>query len=217
MQRLDACPLCRAALPAGDYHCPDCGADLTAFTDLEQLATRYVELARELISRGDIDRARLVVESLPRISSAAATDIAELWVRIALVEGDYTAARQALAACEPGVADTLAVEITAGQSFQFQARELYNQSLAAAQRGAYSVAAEQLARAVDLAPDDPLIWALKLKADLKCGYYQRCYADLAELDHRSARPADFHGLERLLPPVPGTTAVQNKSASGMDC
>ena len=142
-----------------------------------------------------------MTEGLPQITGAAAADIAELWARIALLEGDYLAARQALAACDPAIATELAGELNTVQAFHAQARELYNQGLAAARRGAYPAAAAHLARAVTLDPGDPMLWYLKLKVDLKCGHFQRCYAGLAELDRLNARPPEFHGLEQLLPPV----------------
>lgn len=203
MRQLDACPLCRAALQGSENRCPDCGADLTLFADINNLAERYLEFCRELIARGDVRTARSVIDRLPQISNAAQEDIAGLQVRLALQEGDYLAARRWLAQCSAGSAAGFKAEIDRNERGQFRARELYNQSLAAARRGAGPHAAEQLAHAVTLDPDDPRIWTLKLKVDLKYGYFQRCYADLTELDRLVARPPEFHYLEQLLPPVQG--------------
>ena len=57
-------------------------------------------------------------------------------------------------------------------------------ALSSARRGMAPVAAEQLARAIQLEPADPRLWQLKLKADLKARLFGRCYTDLAALDHQ---------------------------------
>ena len=84
----------------------------------------------------------------------------------------------------------------------FKARELYNHALSAARSGAYLQAARYLEQAVRLDPEDPNIWSLKLKVDLKCHYYQRCYEDLYRLDKLAARPPEFFDLEQHLPATP---------------
>ncbi len=201
MQVLDACPLCRAALKPGNLRCPDCGNDLTAYSDLRELARRYLELAHEHVSRGEAAPARLLVERIPQVTPDARADLAVLRARIAILEGDFDRARAELPNCPASSATAISQEVQAAEQDRFQARELYNQALSAARDGAYHPAAQRLELAAGYDPDDPAIWALKLKVDLKCACYGRCYDDLAHLDRLAARPAEFHGLESLLPPV----------------
>lgn len=199
MQPLDSCPLCRTVLPGGSAQCPGCGADLRPYLDVAALADRYLKLARELLSRGDTERVRQIVACLPLITSEAQGELAEIAARLAILEGNFAAAEQALAGCEPLTATAIRHELAARRQETFRARELYNHALAAARDGSFILAARQLEAAVQLDADDPKLWALKLKVDLKCRDYRKCYRDLNRLDKLAARPPEFFDLEELLP------------------
>jgi uncharacterized protein HemY len=201
VRRLDACPLCRSVLTEDTVTCPACGGDLLPYRDIDTLAARYVELARELLSRGDPAGARAIVEQLPQLTGTTEAELAELRARLAVHEGDYYAAEQLLSQLPPTAAAVLERELEEWRARRDLARELYNHSLSAARSGAFPAAADMLAQAIQYDPEDPSLWALKLKVDLKCGNWQRCYGSLARLDQLAARPPEFHRLEELLPPV----------------
>jgi len=198
---LDACPLCRSTLPAAAAQCPECGADLRPYRDIAALADRYLKLARELLSRGETGRVHHILAQLPQLSGADNAELAEIRARLALGEGDFHGVEQALAACEPSAAAALSAEVAQRRRDLAKARELYNHGLAAARAGDHNLAARYLQDAAALDPADPNIWGLKLKVDLKCRYFQRCYADLAVLDDLAARPPEFYNLEALLPAI----------------
>jgi hypothetical protein len=201
MRKLDACPLCRSLLTEETATCPACGGNLLPYRDIDALTVSYVKLARELLSRGDTASARHVIEQLPQLSSVAEEELAELSAEAAIQEGDFHSAEATLAKASPVVAEELKQELDRQRNRSQLARELYNHSLSAARKGAFYQAAHMLAQAVLHDPAEPTIWALKLKVDLKCGYWQRCYAALAKLDHLAARPPEFHRLEEVLPPT----------------
>lgn len=207
MPQLDACPLCRTVLPLAAEPgesvttCPGCGADLTPYADLEALAVAYRKLAQEMLSRGQTDGARRIVNQLPRLTELEDGELTTLTARLALADGDYQRALALAQNCDPGVASELHAAVNHRRQDQLTARELYNYALSSARQGAMSQAARQLSRAVTRDPTDPNIWLLKLKLDLKCGFFQRCYADLAALDRLAARPPEYATLEELLPPV----------------
>ncbi|MCH7471561.1 hypothetical protein IIA79_01215 [bacterium] len=223
MGSLDACPLCRTQLGAEEAaggadeggapsECPECGADLAPYLELDGLGDRYLKLARELISRGQMEQAREIVEHLPQIVDAAARpEYYEVAALIAIYDKDFHHAASLAGNCEDAAAIELREQIELHQRSVFYARELYNHALSSARKGELSVAAKQLARAVDLDASDPALWELKLKLDLKCGYYQHCYADLAALDSLVARPPEYAKLEEALPPVNnGVVSVSSK-------
>lgn len=204
MSALSACPLCRAVLSAEDGAqqgpaCPSCGADLTAFTNLEARAAQYVRTCRELLARGEIEAARIILQQLPAIAELDPREVAELSCRLALLDGDYALAAALLAQCAPQAAGQLSSELELRSGLHQTAQELYNYALSAARRGEFSLAAEHLLHAAGYAPQESAIWRLKLKADLKCGYFTRCYEDLRALDSLNARPEQFAGIERQLP------------------
>jgi tetratricopeptide (TPR) repeat protein len=198
---LDFCPLCRSVLPQAAAQCPECGADLRPYTDIAALADRYLKLARELLSRGETERVHHILQQLPQLSGADAGELAEIRARLALRQGEFQAAELALDGCEPAAAAELRAELAQRRRDLGKARELYNHGLAAARAGDYTLAARYLQDATALDPADPNIWVLKLKVDLKCRYFQRCYGDLAALDELAARPPEFYNLEALLPAV----------------
>jgi Tfp pilus assembly protein PilF len=200
MAELSACPLCRSVLSQGARQCPDCGADLTPYLELEQLSTSYVDLTRELLSRGELEAARLVINRLPQLTEIEPAESAELQARLALADGDWNVALSLAETCRPGVSEAIATAVREQQRMQLAARELFNNALTACRRQAFALASRQLSRAVELDPSDPAIWRLKLKADLKCANYQDCYGDLEALDQLAARPLEFQRLEQLLPP-----------------
>ncbi len=208
---LSVCPLCRADLdrlggpkPVADgrVECPSCSGELSEFLDLKQRTLALAALARELLSRGDTARARLAIENLSKLASPAELELAPLWCRLALLEGELEQAQQLAA----GLSDNAERELLRGHISQLResrqrARELYNYALSCARRGASRDAAGYLGAAVTLDPDDPVIWSLKLKADLKQQWFNECYRDLAALDRLAARPPEFFLLEQLLPPL----------------
>ena len=208
MSALSACPLCRAVLAAQDSTaeelvCPSCGADLTAFVNLEQRAEHYVRTCHDLLSRGQVESARMILQQLPAIAEIDGQELSELSARLALLEGDFAAATAFIQHCTPSVAGHLRTELGLRLSLYQSAQERYNYALSAAQRGEFRLAAEQLQQAAQDAPREAAIWRLKLKADLKCGFYSRCYDDLRVLDSLNARPQEFAAIERQLPAVAG--------------
>jgi hypothetical protein len=203
VRQLDACPLCRSTLAPGAQSCSSCGADLTAYYDLARLTSQYLSLAREMLSRGEVDGAREIISRLPSLSGVDSSEMAELTALLALVEGRYAEAAQLAGQCEPARAEQLLSEAEVGLERQRRARESYNYGLTAARDGAYSAAADYLRRAAEEDPHEAAIWQLKLKVDLKARRYFECYRDLAALDRLNARPHEFLHLEALLPPVQG--------------
>lgn len=203
MSALSACPLCREVLPddPAPASCPGCGAALAPYRELLARAQMYIQLCRELLSRGDSAQALNIIGQLQAIADVDERQVAELQCRAALLEGKLESAGLWLDRCAPAVRESLRQDLRARQHQQNTARELYNYALTAARRGEHRLAAEELQRATALDPQEPALWRLKLKADLKCGYFQRCYADLQHLDDAGARPAEYRLLERYLPPV----------------
>lgn len=201
MQELDACPLCRTVLSEGATECPGCGADLAPYRDISALAASYLELVRELLSRGETATARQIIEQLPQLTDAAGTELIGLTARLLLQEGNLQAVDELLPRCEPVMAEEIRLELAARRRARRRAQELYNHALTAARSGAFAQAALGLEQAVRYEADDPIIWTLKLKVELKAGMYERCYRTVAELDRLGARPPEFHRLEELLPPV----------------
>lgn len=181
--------------------CPSCGADLTAFVDLEARAAQYVRTCREMLSRGEAEAARVVLQQLPAIAEPDPSDMAELGCRLALLDGDFENAAVLLAQCAPQAAGQLSSELELRSRLHQAAREQFNYALSAARRAEFSLAAEQLSHAVEYAPREAGIWRLKLKTDLKCGYFNRCYDDLRALDSLNARPEQFAGIEQQLPHI----------------
>jgi hypothetical protein len=179
--------------------CPSCGADLTQFINLEARAAQYMRTCRELLSRGETEAARGIIQQLPVIAEIDMQELAELGCRLALLDEDYAAAAALLAQCASHIAGQLGEELELRKRLHKSAQELYNYALSAALRGEHRLAAEQLEQAVVLAPREQAIWHLKLKADLKCGYYNRCYEDLRALDGLDARPEQYTGIEQHLP------------------
>jgi len=201
VHQLDACPLCRTLLTEGAKTCPGCGADLSPYYNLEELRTRYLSFARELLSRGELEQARGIFEGITQLISTDDPAWHELATRLALADGDFAVAEELADKCAGQVAKQLHEEINVQRANRIAARELYNYGLTAARSGAFACAAEQLARAVVLEPDDAAIWQLKLKVDLKQQDFTRCYEDLHALDRLTARPVEYHRLEELLPPL----------------
>jgi hypothetical protein len=199
---LDACPLCRTTLHGGEEQCPSCGSDLLPYLAAAQRAQDLIGLVRDLLSRGETERAAALLPRLNQLSGLDPALLTELQAQLALARGDSAEALR-LADQLAKARGALAARIRDGAAEQQQARlrayELYNNALGAARRGAALAAAEQLARAVQLEPREPRLWLLKLKADLKARLFSRCYADLAALDRLAARPPEFARLEALLP------------------
>ncbi|HES58000.1 MAG TPA: hypothetical protein ENO21_01060 [Firmicutes bacterium] len=208
---LSVCPLCRADLDRlggpkhtadGRVECPSCAGELSEFVDIKQRALALGSLVRELLSRGDAVRGRRALEQLAKLASPAELELAPLWCRLALLEGELEQARQlAESIGESAERELLLGQISQLRDSRLRARELYNYALSCARRGASRDAAGYLDAAVRLDPDDPVIWALRLKADLKQRRFNECYRDLAELDRLAARPPEFFLLEQLLPPL----------------
>jgi tetratricopeptide (TPR) repeat protein len=208
---LSVCPLCRADLDRlggpkyaadGRVTCPSCSGELSEFIDIKQRALALGTLVRELLSRGDAARGRRALEQLAKLASPAEIELAPLWCRLALLEGELEQAQQlADSASDIAERELLRGRIAQLRDSRLRARELYNYALSCARRGASRDAAGHLDAAVKLDPDDPMIWALRLKADLKQQRFNECYRDLAELDRLAARPPEFYLLEQLLPPL----------------
>lgn len=201
MKELTACPLCRTNLPPGARQCPGCSADLSPYQDIASRAGEFVKLAGELLSRGELERARLVIEGLPQLTDAAGSELDSLRIQLATARGELELASQLLEKYDGPESGRLAAEIQQRQRFRLRARELYNTALSVARAGQLKLAARQLASAVEHDAKDARIWTLKLKADLASRNFQECYTDLAALDRLAARPPQFTHLEELLPPV----------------
>ena len=201
MQELDACPLCRTVLSEDPAQCPGCGADLSPYRDLSVLAASYLQLAGELLSRGELPAARQIIERLPQLGEVDSGELNALTAHLLLLEGNTQGAEALLAKCSPAAAAEVRTELEERTRDRRRAQELYNHALTAAREGAYMPATQHLARAVCYETNDPNIWALKLKVELKAALFDRCYRTLAELDRLGARPPEFHRLEELLPPV----------------
>lgn len=208
---LSECPLCRADLDrlggpkageGGAASCPNCGGDLTVFVDLRSRANSLADLAGDLLSRGDVVRGREAIDNLAKLASPVELDLAPLRARLALAEGELDQARSYAAGCDSDECEMLLTQVDLKRDSRQRARELYNYALVCARRGASRDAAVLLEAAVKFDPDDPTIWALKLKADLKQHRFNECYRDLAALDRLAARPPAFYQLEQLLPPLP---------------
>jgi hypothetical protein len=198
---LDSCPLCRSFVAAAARRCSSCGADLTPYLEISSRGEAYTRMALELLLRGEAAAARGIIEQLGLWATLPAPRRSELLARLALAEGDWAAAAQQLAGCTPETAQQLEAQLQLQAGAAHASRELYNLALATARRGAITSAARLLARAVAADPGHGAAWQLKLKADLLAGDIAGCYDDLASLDRLSLRPAQFHDLERLLPPV----------------
>jgi len=188
-------------MPTGADRCPDCGADMSPYRDINVLAGKYLELGKELLSRGEVDAAQKIIEQLPQLGGAANDELLELRARVALANGNFIVIKEALPTLPPPIAAELEAELTIRQTFADRARELYNYALSAARSHEYQRAARLLTEAASAAPENPNIWVLKLKIDLKAHNWFACYHDLSVLDSLSSRPAEFHRLEELLPPV----------------
>jgi len=201
VQELDACPLCRTVLSKDSVQCPGCGADLSPYRDLAMLSANYLNLASELLSRGELPAARQIVERLPQLGEIDSAELNALTARLLMLEGNTPGAEALLADLSPVVAAEVRAELEARHRDRRRAQELYNHALTAAREGAYMPAAQHLARAVCYETNDPGIWTLKLKVELKAALYDRCYRTLTELDRLGARPPEFHRLEEMLPPV----------------
>lgn len=201
MPELDACPLCRTVLEPEAVQCPGCGADLTPYLDISTLVASYVSFARELLSRGETAEARLIIERLPQLTAGSESELSELTARLLLQEGNIQAVEKLMPQCDAAVSAEIRDELQERQRARRRARELYNHALTAARAGSFAQASFYLNRAVNYDTSDPNIWALMLKAALKAGLHEHCYAALTELDRLGARPPEFHRLEELLPPV----------------
>ncbi|MBN2081516.1 hypothetical protein JW859_04825 [bacterium] len=188
-------------LEAGARVCPGCQADLTPYLDLEALIERYLVLAREYLDRNKLDQAQVIADHLSQLTNQHPAEQAEIAARLAILKGDFQAVTALIPQLKPDVAEAVAALMQQRKAQLFKAHELYNHALSAARTGALPLAAEHTAQAVHHDPADASIWALKLKVDLKCGHWQRCYADLENLDRLGARPPEFYRLEELLPPL----------------
>ena len=198
---LDACPLCRSTLTEGSTNCPGCGADLTPYRDVAQLTQRYIQLAREQISRGELVEAESIISRLSQLGSVSEAALASLQIRLALACQDPDSARSLLPRIGEQELAVISEQLRELEGREDVARELYNQALTAARRGEYARGARQMELCVQQFSSDPALWELKLKLDLKCGYFLRVYRDLRALDQLNARPAAWLNLEAMLPPV----------------
>ena len=202
MKELAACPLCRSVLTPGARECPECGGELAPYYDLHGRAEDYLELARELISRGELSKAAVITDGLPLLSEEYRHDAAALNARLSLERGELKQAAAQIAALPPGrEAGELTALLRQREALELRGRELYNSALAQARGGNPALAARLLEQAVETLPSDATIWLLKLKADLKTRRFAQCYTDLAALDRLGARPREYTHLEQLLPPV----------------
>lgn len=202
MKELAACPLCRAVLQPGLRECPECGGDLAPYRALHQRAEDYLQLARELLSRGALGQAAVIIDGLPLLADEYAAEATALAVRLALERGELEQAEAQLARLTPNSAtQELNALLVQRRTAQLQGRELYNSALAQARGGNPQLAAQLLERAVAMLPGAAELWLLKLKVNLKTRHFAQCYNDLAVLDRLGARPHEYTHLEQLLPPV----------------
>lgn len=201
MATLDTCPLCRSVLPDNAAVCPSCHAEMAPYLQLAGRAEQYLVLAFELVARGRTAEAAAIAERVPQVAKVEPELLADLNVRLALNSDNLPLAAALLEKCTPSSVPALQAELQLRRQAQLRAHELYNRALAAARADALPLAAELLAEAVAHDAQDAALWQLKLKADLKCRYFVRCYADLRELDRLNARQPQYIRLERLLPPA----------------
>lgn len=188
----------------GRPRCPHCAGDLSVYFDLKQRAVALAAVARQQLSRGETQAARSAIEHLAKLAAPAEVDMAPLRARLALLEGEAEQAAEYAAHCEPAEREELQRQAALLSDSRRRARELYNYALTCARRGALRDAAGFLTTAVGLDPDDPALWELKLKTDLKLQRFNDCYRDLAALDRLAARPPAFYQLEQLLPALPAS-------------
>lgn len=199
----DACPVCRGTLEdsllaQASPRCPHCDTDLKPYLELAARSGELLAQAAEMLARGDADLAAEVVARLPLLVADPGPLYWELAARLAISRRDWESAA-ALAAKVPGpLAGEIASQLERARQGQRSARELFNYALSCARRGEYLVASDSLEQALHYAPDDPALWRLKLKVDLKAGRQAQALADLAGLDRLGARPAEFAGVEKLL-------------------
>jgi hypothetical protein len=200
---LNACPLCRAVLEDDGQGgtCPSCGGDLRPFVELAGRAKEHFALASQLVSAGRLTEAREILDILPQLAELPQGALAALRARLLLQEDRLEEAGEQVALCEEPEAGVLRDELGWRINARRTAQEMYNSALSAARRGEMAVSAEELARAVLHVPSEAALWQLKLKVDLKCSYFNRCYEDLSALDRLGSRPSEFAQLEQLLPPV----------------
>jgi uncharacterized protein HemY len=206
MAQLEACPVCRQALDEQALAqrpplCPGCGTDLAPYVELAGRTRHYIALALELLARGDTRTARQVVDGVRRLDAEPGPQFAELTARLALAEGDPQSAQALLPSLPADVRIDIERELGTARLHAERARELYNYALSLARQGAVGPAADKLSLAVQLAPREARIWALKAKVDIRAGRWDSAYRDLSWLDELGARPAQLAGAERLLPPL----------------
>jgi hypothetical protein len=202
--QLESCPICRSGLGAdwpsgGSRACPNCNSDLTPYFELQQRSGELLALASELLLRGDAALAREVADKLSLLSSDPGPGLAELRVRLAIAERDFSGARELLSQGSGELREHFEPLLSLSAMAQREAQELYNTALSCARRGAYRQASQLLAAAAQNDPDNGAVWQLRLKTDLKAGDWQACLSDLFALDRLGARPAQFKGIEALLP------------------
>lgn len=196
---LDACPVCRSTLREQTVRCPDCGTELQPFLDRQHQQAELLKLVRRYLSAGELPKAEHILGQLSHINDLPPELLRELNCRLALVKGDVATARSLATQLPEVLGAELLRSCDAHDAAVRQAHELYNSALWRARQGSYSTAVEELALAVQLAPQDPRIWLLKLKVELKARQFKRCYASLAALDRLHARPNELARLEALLP------------------
>lgn len=201
MPAMDACPLCRSTIGELTTICPGCAADLTPYRDIAGMTLRYMQIAREKISRGELVEAEAIISRLGQLGDVDGQALASLQLRLALACQDPQSARAQIEKLPVGERDLLEAQIRELELREDSARELYNQALSSARRGEYARGARQMELCVQQFGADPAIWELKLKLDLKCSYFLRVYGDLKALDGLNARPAAWLNLEALLPAV----------------
>jgi hypothetical protein len=201
MPALDACPLCRSTIGELTTICPGCAADLTPYRDIAGMTERYMQIARERISRGELVEAEAIVSRLGQLGDVDGQALASLQLRLALACQEPLLARSLLERVPTAQRELLEAQILELEQREETARELYNQALSAARRGEYARAARQMELCVKQFGADPALWELKLKLDLKCSYFLRVYGDLKALDGLNARPTAWVNLEEILPAV----------------
>jgi hypothetical protein len=169
---------------------------------IEQRASEYLELARELIARGELEQAEAICDGLPLWAEDRQSSVDALRARLALAKDQLELAEQSISALPAGAESSqLTALLRTRQAARLAGRELYNSALATARTGNTPLAALQLASAAAHQPHESTIWLLKLKADLTTRNFPECYADLAALDRLGARPREYTHLEQLLPPI----------------
>lgn len=202
----DSCPVCRgtiadSVLLSPAPRCPHCDTDLKPYLDLALRAGELLALAADMLSRGDDDLAEEVVARLPQLIPDPGPQYWELAARLAISKRQWDSARALSTKLPAALAGEIHRLTEIVERNRRSARELFNYALTCARRGEYQVASDSLAAAAAYDQDNADVWRLKLKVDLKAQRYQQCYSDLAGLDRLSARPAEFAGIEKLLPAV----------------